>query len=118
MKTDLEVIDGAIDLVSKDGGWCQGTMCRDSAGLPGPEAEQPVSFCLEGAVRYSATSNESVWIYNRGNQALWDQVERVNEVIATACGWDFVRRFNDSKSTTQEDAILALKTARTILEDK
>ncbi len=41
MKTDLEVIDGAIELVEADGGWCQGALCRNSDGnavQPSPES--------------------------------------------------------------------------------
>jgi hypothetical protein len=72
MKTDIEVIDGAIKLIEADGGWCQGVSCKDAAGhhlLPSsrfatrwgwddPEgrlhAGQPITFCLEGAIVYAA----------------------------------------------------------------
>ena len=32
LKTDREVIEGALALIEADGGWTQGTYCRDAAG--------------------------------------------------------------------------------------
>lgn len=74
MKTDIEVLDDAIELIEADDGWCQGATCKDAAGrhlLPssrvatrwgwadpddpeGLHAGQPVTFCLEGAILYAA----------------------------------------------------------------
>ena len=36
MKTDREVIEGALALIEADGGWAQGTYCRDAEGVEVP----------------------------------------------------------------------------------
>ena len=74
LKTDIEVVDDAIELIEADDGWCQGATCKDAAGrhlLPSsrvatrwgwadpddPEVFMPGSRCtfrLEGAILYAA----------------------------------------------------------------
>ena len=81
MKTDREVIEGALALIEADGGWTQGTYCRDADGTEvHPAVDSPgdwvrvrtehvgaggyrvrtepgatlCSFCLEGALRAAA----------------------------------------------------------------
>lgn len=120
MKSDIEVIDGAIALVEKDGGWCQGTFCRDkngeAIGLYGNTIQDAVSFCLEGAIRYSAGLHLGL--------GSWLQAHPL-EVLARqeAFGHDdnglrLLSRYNDDDHTTQEDAILVLKRVRSRLEEQ
>jgi len=72
LKTDIEVLDGALELIEADGGWCKGASAKDAAGrqlLPASRvatrwgwtdaegrlhAGQPVTWCLSGAIVYAA----------------------------------------------------------------
>jgi hypothetical protein len=96
MKTDIEVLDGAIELIEADGGWCQGAPCKDAAGhhlLPasrvttrwgwvdpeGVHAGQPVTFWLEGAILYAAGWPLN-WVWGMPAEQAQQQVARVVEV--------------------------------------
>jgi hypothetical protein len=97
MKTDIEVIDGAIELIEADGGWCQGVSCKDAAGrhlLPASRvatrwgwaddaeslhAGQPVTFCLEGAILYAAGWPLN-WVWGMPAEQAKQQVAHTVEV--------------------------------------
>lgn len=99
MKTDIDVLDGAIELIEADGGWCQGACCKDAAGhhlLPssrvatrwgwadpddpeGVHAGQPVTFCLEGAILYAAGWPLN-WVWGMPAKQARQQVADVVEV--------------------------------------
>ena len=166
LRPDLDVLDGAIELVSRDGGWCKGTYCQDADGnsvipgaysahddwvswqyRPGPDGEpsmqmlpaaEPVSFCLEGAIRYSAV-NFSPVAYEMGffsracgcgcgddrNAPLLEQAARLEYLVLSIAApvrdnrelidhglLITLHEYNDRDSTGQEDALLALKQAR------
>ena len=137
MKSDIEVLDGAIALVEKDGGWCQGAFCVDKDGDPisFPDmatAAQPASFCLEGAIGWASGYMQAAaaveWSRRYRNDdypLLRKQFERLNDLVATPLpGTTSIQSpgrrpayFNDLPTTTQEDAILALKVARAALEE-
>lgn len=139
MKTDREVIENALALIEADGGWTQGTYCRDADGAevhpavdsPGdwvrvrPEhvgaggyrvrtepGATPCSFCLEGALRAAAG-------YWHGGQlhAAEEQVYRLECLLlrlansAAAPNWPSVHAYNDDVHTTKADAVLMLKRA-------
>jgi hypothetical protein len=146
VKTDLEVIDGAIALIDADGGWCKGSMCRDTTGeavVPclasptgwafmdgrGSPAKTPVTFCLEGALQMAAGCyrvHRKLLHRVIGDPKTGEQYIRLNKIVYQAAGevnpnykqWDGgrVMHFNDDERTSKEDAILALKTARSYLE--
>lgn len=128
MKTDLETIDGAIELISRDGGWCQGSFCRDAQGHGGLSMLSelglpPVSFCIEGAIIEVASGG---WFTNEVGSGTHSEDEyaayqygfalasRVGQMMGLDHG-DKPRSFNDAETTSQEDAILFLKHAREIL---
>lgn len=138
MKTDIEVIDGAIELISGDGAWCKHDFCQNANGLPAdPASEVVAKYCLEGAIgvangyltSYIGEEAPNVWV-----APLREQWERVCELAATRgtpedfwekqkakgfpVGVPLPRTFNDDDSTTQEDAILALKQTRSFLEEQ
>jgi len=144
MKTDREVIEGALALVEADGGWTQGTYCRDADGTEIHAAADspsgwvrvrtehvgqggfrvrtetgatPCSFCLEGALRAAA----GYW-HGVAPHAAHEQVYRLECLLlqlassAAARDWPSVGAYNDDAHTTQADAVLMLKRAAAALE--
>lgn len=157
-RSDVEVIDGAIDLVSADGGWCKGSYCRAPDGTPvmptqasptgwtvstppigerlrgtTPTMPKPTSFCLEGAIQTAAGYYEPEMFFGapeldhpktlvRPNHPLYAQTVRLFYLVhvmaddtmtaLTAALLHNLHDFNDADTTTQEDAILALKKSR------
>jgi hypothetical protein len=144
MKTDREVIEGALALIQADGGWTQGTYCRDADGTqvhpvvdsPGDWVRvrtehvgaggyrmrtepggTPFSFCLEGALRVAA----GYW-QGEPPHAAHEQVSRLeyrllrlaNSADAPAC--PSVRTYNDDAHTTKADVVLMLKRAAADLD--
>ena len=135
MKSDIEVIDDAIALVERDGGWCQDAYCRTPDGrswsvMDTLQLHAPTSFCLEGAIAYvngymTLPRDSNNWA--RVILPLGKQLRRLNILIAirgipedhSTYGHAIEpREFNDDKTTTQEDAILALKRTRNYLEQQ
>ncbi len=144
MKTDREVIEDALALIEADGGWTQGTYCRDADGTevhpavdsPGDwvrvrtehvgaggyrvrtePAATPCSFCLVGALRTAAG-------YWHGGQphAAHEQVYRLECLLlrlansAAAPAWPSVNAYNDDAHTTKADTVLMLKRAAAHLD--
>lgn len=131
MLSDIEVIDGAIELISADGAFCKGTFCRDASGeavnfpaVAGFELEdytaQPVSFCLEGAIGY--VNGYFLTVQADGLYRQWARLlEAVMQYGLPEMGpvaglWPSLHTFNDRDDTGQEDAILALKNTKSWLE--
>lgn len=146
LKTDREVIEGALALIEADGGWTQGTYCRDAAGIevkPAVESPgewvrvrtehvggggyvvrtetgaSPCSYCLGGALRAAA----GYW-HAAHPAAAHAQVERLENLLlrlansATAAGWSTLDACNDDPHTTRADAVLMLKRAEAQLDAK
>lgn len=144
MKTDREVVEGAMALIAADGAWTQGTYCRDagsgllqaSPDVPGEwfhvrmdhlgrggysvrteSGAAPFSFCLQGALRTAAGS----W-YVRGPDAVHEQVRRLETLLLELAnsvavpGWSTLDSFNDDACTTKADVVLLLKHAVALLE--
>lgn len=120
MKTNTEIIDGAIDLISRDGGWCQGAYCRDDRGRAATylDPDMTSSFCIEGAIIQSASN---WWYIPRGMLTEDDHTnytygeslaDRIGFLLASDPHNTLPRYTNDDDSTSQEDAILYLKRAR------
>jgi hypothetical protein len=153
LKTDIEVLDDAIGLIEADDGWCQGATCKDAAGhhlfpssqfatrwgwadAEGLHAGQPVTFCLEGAIRQAArwppfwTCGTSV-VQARQQAAnaaeLKQQAARLDGLAyrlalqdmtgGIPSTWGSLHDFNDDDYTTQEEAILVLKRVRAQIEE-
>ncbi|VEG38826.1 Uncharacterised protein [Mycolicibacterium flavescens] len=144
MKTDREVIEDALALIEVEGGWTQGTYCRDAEGCevhPTPavpdgwvrkRAEhvggggyvvrtepgaRPCSFCLGGALRVAAGYWQSAMPH--AAQAQIDRLERLLLQIANAVdvpGWLSLQAYNDDAHTTKTDAVLTLKRAATSVD--
>ncbi len=144
MKTDLQVIEGALALIEADGGWTQRAYCRDANGgevqpAVGSSGEwlrvrtdpvgeggyrartepgaTPYSFCLEGALRAAA----GYWHVGQASAA-HEQIDRLENLLlrlansASAPGWPSVRAYNDDVHTTKSDVALTLKRAAVQLE--
>jgi hypothetical protein len=144
MKTDREVIEGALALVEIADGWTQGTYCRDADGyevLPAVDSPgewvrlrtlhvgaggyrahtdsgaQPCSFCLQGALRAAA----GCWHTGHISPA-HEQVDQLEDLLlqlansVAAPGWASLAAFNDDSRTTQADVVLLLKRAAAHLE--
>jgi hypothetical protein len=121
MKTDIEVLDGAIELVEADGGWCQGISFKDAA-----------AYCLEGAIRQAAGWPVK-WIWGQSvvqarRQAAHtaevnQQVARLEKLVyrlalvfqyntgGPPAMWTSLHELNDDDYTTQDEAVLVLKRA-------
>lgn len=142
-KTDREVIDAAVALIEADGGWTQGTYCRDADGnevhpavdSPGDwlrlrtehvgaggyrvrsePAAAPCSFCLEGALRTAA----GYW-HDRQPNTSHEQVSRLEYLLlqlANSAAWDWpsVNAYNDDARTTQAEVVLLLKSTAAHLD--
>jgi hypothetical protein len=136
MKTDREVIEDALALIEADGGWTQGTYCRDADGTEVHPAVRvrtehvgaggyrvrtepgatPCSFCLEGALRTAA----GYWHGEQPNAAQ-EQVSRLERLLlglanSAAPYWPSVNAYNDDTHTTKADAVLMLKRAAAHLQ--
>ncbi len=144
MKTDREVIEGALTLVEPDAGWTQGTYCRDANGIevhpavtsPGEwvrvrtehvggggyrartePGATPCRFCLQGALRVAA----DYW-HSGQPRAAHEQVDRLECLLlrlansASAPGWSSLQAYNDDRHTTQADVVLLLKLAAAHLD--
>jgi hypothetical protein len=144
MNTDRDVIEGALALIEADGGWTQGTYCRDaednevhpSVDSPGnwvrvrtehvgaggyrvytEPVTAPSSFCLGGALRTAAGYWHSGQPY-----AAQMQVDRLELLLvrlansADAMDWPDLDAFNDDVHTTAADAVLTLKRAAVHLD--
>ncbi len=126
MKTDIEVIDEAIALVEKDGGWCQGAFFYDKNGWPtdGRSGKPPASFCVEGAIAYACGVLITYGVNTPVGRAAHAQSDRLRRLVAKqgvpepAKFHGFPRDFNDAATTTQEDVVLALKKTRNWLENQ
>jgi len=145
MKTDREIIEGALALIGIDNGWTQGTYCRDAYGyevLPAVDAPgewvrfraehvgaggyrahtdtgaKPCSFCPQGALRAAA----GCWRFGQPNAAQEQQIERLEGLLlelancAAMPGWPSLPAFNDDARTTQADVVLVFKRAAAHLE--
>ena len=146
MQTDRDVIEAALALIGTDGGWTQGTYCRDNDGTemhpagdsPGgwvrvrtehvgaggcvvrtEPGATPCSFCLEGALRTAADS----W-HDRQPNGAHEQVCRLEYLLlqlansATARDWPSVHAYNDDAHTTKADVVLMLKRAAAHLDEQ
>ncbi len=144
MQTDREVIEGALALIEADGGWTQGTYCRDADGtevhpavdLPGAwvrvrteyvgaggyrvrtqPGTTPCSFCLEGALRVAA----GYW-HGERPYTVDELVYRLECLLlrlansAAASAWPSLHAYNDDPHTTKADVVLMLKRAAAHLE--
>lgn len=128
MKTDREVLEGALELVSRYEGWSKGAYCQYKDGRQVSiqvVQETPVdtlSFCLEGAIRYAAgwfDHLEEESSYRAIPNRIIATVRQVNrlEMLVIQTGFregltgPFLRlcTFNDNDRTSQSDAVLALK---------
>jgi hypothetical protein len=152
LKTDIEVLDDAIKLIEADDGWCQGGSCKDAAGhhlfpssqfatrwgwadAEGLHAGQPVTFCLEGAIRQAAGWPVK-WVSGTPPVQARQQAAHAAEVNQQAARleslayrlalqdmtgipstWGGLHDFNDDDYTTQEEAVLVLKRARAHIEE-
>jgi hypothetical protein len=145
MKSDREVVEGALALIEVDRGWTQGTYCRDADGyevLPAVDAPgewvrlrtehvgdggyraftdagaKPCSFCVQGALRASA----GCWRFGLPNAAQEQQIDRLEALLlelansAAVPGWMSLAALNDAARTTQADIVLVLKRAAAHLE--
>lgn len=145
MKSDQDVIEGALALIELEQGWTQGTYCRDADGyevLPAVDAPgdwvrlrtqhvgeggyraltdagaKPCSFCVQGALRASA----GCWRFGQPTATHELQIDRLESLLlelansATVPGWASLAAFNDDVRTTQADIVLVLKRAVAHLE--
>ncbi|WP_099038956.1 DUF6197 family protein [Mycobacterium neglectum] len=147
MKTDQEIIEGALALIELENGWTQGTYCRDADGyevLPAVDAPgewvrlrtehvgaggyrahteagaKPCSFCPQGALRAAA----GCWLFGQPNAAQEQQIDLLEHLLldlanrAAMPGWPSLPAFNDDARTTQADVVLVLKRAAAHLESQ
>lgn len=139
MKTDREVLEGALELVSRDEGWSKGAYCqyKDNKEIKIHKVHETpldtMSFCLEGAIRYAAG-----WfnpeVENRFPRMVMSRMERYRQVqrlemlvlqIASRDGLTDrashhnlrLCNFNDDERTSQSDAVLALKKTIEVVSD-
>jgi hypothetical protein len=144
MTTDREVIEGALTLIEVDGGWTQGTYCRDAVGYEVRPAADPrdgwirvrtehiggggyvvrtqsgataCSFCLGGALR--AVAGYWYAVDSHAAQAQVDRLECLLLHLANSVdtpGWPSLQAYNDDPHTTHADAVLMLKRAAAHLD--
>jgi hypothetical protein len=144
MKTDREVIEGALAILEGRGRWTQGTYSRDVdgaqvrpvVGSPGEwvrirtehvgaggyvvhteSGAAPCSFCLGGALREAA----GYW-HARRPHAAQQQVDRLERLLlrlansVSAERWPNLQVYNDDSHTRKADAVLLLKRAAASLD--
>lgn len=109
MSTDSEIVEQAIDILSREGAWCKNAMWRDAEGNrtdwrrdgKAQTANHVASHCMMGAI-YTAAG-----YWNGAGTWSPSQVHRIQLALCKTVG--SVAKFNDNPSTTQEDVVLALK---------
>lgn len=92
-KTDQEVIEKAMEILSHEGAWCQGS----SSVVEIVDEKVITSRCILSALWAAAGEHAGF------------QVSRLAGKICVTNKITGVAAFNDAATTTQEDVILALK---------
>lgn len=136
MKTDAEVLSGAIEILEQEGMWCQHAYYRTDSTFT-----KKLSFCAEGAIREVAgywelvngvavDGEEKPTIIN--DAYFWSsfpvlhlvakQCKRVERlVLQQTAGCQppvgFLNGFNDDEHTTVADVLLAMKKALNEVEN-
>jgi hypothetical protein len=93
VKSDREVLEGALKLIEDEEHWCKGTFSY-------PDRDgKPMAWCLEGAVRHVVgLTPEGI-----------SQVLRLEGLMASRVDAAALHSFNDDDRTTHEDVVLLLK---------
>ena len=124
--TDIEVLDGALEILERDGMWCQGAYYYIDEG------GQKLSFCAEGAIREAAgywnvvQAKENPEFPGRVDSLNWQYIDLINvEPIHDQCAKlenmvlansdnqaNGLNGFNDDEHTTVGDVLLAMKKTR------
>lgn len=120
----LPVLDGAIERLSKKGGWTQFTWARDATGLSVHVASKEAScFCINGAIAAAALAvidgGQPLYM---GNERQMDSFGRPFLALWVSRFVNFVREgrvmvnplysFNDDRDRTQLQVVATLKEAR------
>lgn len=133
MKTDAEVLSGAIEILEQEGMWC-----KEAYYLTNGYGMEKVAFCAEGAIREAA----GYWLYVKGalspkdptmitgiacydmfvNQSIHDiseQCHRLDDLVVQNVDEDYpsLNWFNDNSRTTVSDVLLAMKKALNEVEN-
>lgn len=122
MKTDAEVLAGAIEILEKEGVWCKGAYYMTD-GL----STKRVFFCAEGAIREVAGYWELVSDVPTDEEDLALnlvalQCKKLERLVLQQADWQptpmgCLNGFNDDEHTTVADVLLAMKKALNEVEN-
>lgn len=115
MKTAVEILTEARDLIAQPGKWSQGWLAKNSSGhdcaSDDPDAG---SFCLLGAIeRVIGTTTDREW--SEGESVLFHNAVRLVESVT---GEEYVSVWNDDPTRTQEEVVQAFSKAIEIAKEK
>lgn len=123
MKTDAEVLSGAIEILEKEGMWCQNAYYRTD-GL----STKRVSFCAEGAIRevagyWELVSDVPIDEEDLALNLVALQCKKLERLVLRQADWQpaptgCLNGFNDDRNTTVADVLLAMKKALNEVEDE
>ena len=113
MRTRQKVLIKAQELVS--GGWCKGTMARDSMGLPcATLSAVAVKFCAAGAIERAARdvlfAGRNSLDVHEAMQVTQAALEAEND-LKDVLGTDRLDLWNDSSARTLQNITEAMATA-------
>lgn len=100
MKTVIEVLEGARDLVARPGGWTQGCSARTAKGNPiGSKSDKAACFCAVGAIQRVAGRIRGI-----------NYAEAVT-ALGFAAGNAYIVHWNDAPYRTQAEVVVAFDRA-------
>lgn len=119
MSDALNVLDGAIELLSDPEHWIKGVEARDAYGIScDPMRIEAVSFCMNGALKHASIVDDR----DHYGPGFFDAWEAVADVMPRDRSWRSAERlsigaYNDRKTTTHASMLRRLKQARKALEE-
>lgn len=123
--TDAEVLSGAIEILEKEGAWCQGRFYATDGN------NQRLSYCAEGAIRQAAGFWDWISILDQvalvdgdldnvspAVEAVYEQCRKLDKLVVDQVDDYLVLNFfNDADATSKSDVLLAMKKALNEVED-
>ena len=115
LKTDAEVLQKVLDVITPQDSWCKGALFRDEDGTTST-APEATSYCLEGALQVATNQHIMALQGDKaGAEAAEEQIRRLRKHLIgimkreNMSHYESIPAFNDNAETTKEDALHLVK---------